>query len=77
MDLPEYMVLVLVLSGFKEALRCPWKRGVILSTPLSGINEGVPMETGSDRARYSKGRGDREIYIVKKQNQKKKRKEYH
>ena len=29
------------LSGFKEALRCPWKRGVILSTPLSGINEGL------------------------------------
>ena len=33
--------LMIPLSGCKEALRCPWKRGVILGTPLSGINEGL------------------------------------
>ena len=27
------------LSGFKEALRCLWKRGLNLITPLSGTNE--------------------------------------
>ena len=29
------------VSGFNEVLRCPWKRGVSLITPLSGINEGL------------------------------------
>ena len=30
-------------AAFKEALRCPWKRGVILITPLSGINEALTL----------------------------------